>query len=56
MCDITPGENSKEALVCSLTHLEVIGDDSLAREMRTYQQERSRKLSSQDTPRRGGRQ
>lgn len=55
MCDITPDVNSREALVCSLTHLQVVGDDSLAREMRAYQQERSRKLGSQDTPRRGGR-
>ena len=55
MCDITPGENSKAALVCSLTHLEVVGEDALAREMRAYQQERSRKLGSQDTPRHGGR-
>ena len=55
MFDITPGKNSKAALVCSLTHLEVVGDDSLAREMRTYQQERSRKLGSRDTPQRGGR-
>lgn len=55
MCDITPDVNSREALVCSLTHLHVVGDDSLAREMRAYQQERSRKLGSQDTPRRRGR-
>ncbi len=46
MCDITPSENSKVALVCSLTHLEVVGDDPLAGEMRSYQQERGRKLSS----------
>ncbi len=54
MCDITPDENSKAALVCSLTHLEVVGDDSLAREMRKYQRERSQKLGSQlplDSPR-----
>jgi hypothetical protein len=55
MCDITPHVNSGEALVCSLTHLEVVGDDSLAREMRAYQQQRSRKLGRQDTPRRGAR-
>ncbi len=47
MCDITPAENSKVALVCSLTHLEVVGDDPLAGKMRSYQQERGRKLSSQ---------
>jgi hypothetical protein len=55
MCDITPDENSKAALVCSLTHVEVVGDDALAREMRAYQQERSRKLSSQDPSRHIGR-
>lgn len=55
MCDITPGENSKAALVCSLTHLEVVGDDTLARDMRSYQQERSRKLGSQAVLRRGNR-
>ncbi len=47
MCDITPSEKSKVALVYSLTHLEVVGDDPLAGEMRSYQQERGRKLSSQ---------
>jgi hypothetical protein len=55
MCDITPGENSKAALVCSLIHLEVLGDDALDREMRAYQQERSRKLGSQGTLRHGSR-
>lgn len=55
MCDITPSENSKAALVCSLTHLEVMGEDALAHEMRSYQQERSQKLSSQNPLRRGGR-
>ena len=46
MCDITLSENSKAVLICSLTHLEVVGDDALAGEMRSYQQERSQKLSS----------
>ncbi len=55
MCDITPAENSKVALVCSLTHLEVVGDDPLAGEMRSYQQERGRKLSSQRRSSHGGR-
>lgn len=55
MCDITPSENSKTALVCSLTHLEVVGEDALAHEMRSYQQQRSQKLSSQNPQRRGGR-
>jgi hypothetical protein len=55
MCDITPAENRKVALVCSLTHLEVVGDDPLAGEMRSYQQERGRKLSSQRRSSHGGR-
>lgn len=48
MCDITPADNSKAALVCSLTHLEVVGDDALSKEMRSYQQERSGMLSRQN--------
>jgi hypothetical protein len=55
MCDITLSENSKAALICSLTHLEVVGEDALADKNRSYQQERNRKLSSQNSPRRGGR-
>jgi hypothetical protein len=53
MCDITLSENSKAALVCSLTHLEVVGEDALAHEMRLYQQERSRKISNNPPMRRG---
>ena len=48
MCDITPAENSKTALVCSLTQLEVVGDDALSEEVRSYQQERNDKLSRQN--------
>lgn len=48
MCDITPADNSKAALVCSLTHLEVVGDDALSKEMRSYQQELSGMLSRQN--------
>jgi hypothetical protein len=55
MCDINPTENSKVALVCSLTHLEVVGDDPLAGDMRSYQQERGRKLSSLRLSSHGGR-
>lgn len=47
MCDITPAENSKTALVCSLTQLEVVGDDALSEEMRSYQQERNDMLIRQ---------
>lgn len=54
MCDITPAVNSKTALVCSLTYLEVVGDDPLAGEMRSYQKERSKKLRSQGASSHGG--
>jgi hypothetical protein len=55
MCDITPSDNSKTALVCSLTHLEVVGEDALAVELRSYQQERSGKISRQSSSSRGRR-
>lgn len=43
-CDITPKGRIKNAVICSLTQLEVMGTDALADEMRAYQQERIRKL------------
>jgi hypothetical protein len=50
MCDITPSENSKAVLVCSLTQLEVVGDDALSEGMRSYQQERNDMLSRRQKP------
>ncbi|MBN1305713.1 MAG: hypothetical protein JXA13_14845 [Anaerolineales bacterium] len=46
-CGITPPGKYKEAIVCSLTHLEVMGKSRLAEAMRTYQIERERKLAEQ---------
>jgi hypothetical protein len=52
MCDVTPqgAEAKKEAVVCSLTHLRVDSRHPLAGEIRTYQQERTRKLAQQGGP------
>jgi hypothetical protein len=44
-CDITPKGRAKNAVICSLTQLEVLGTDALAEEMRAYQQERIKKLA-----------
>jgi hypothetical protein len=35
-------------VVCSLTHLEIVGASPLAEEMRRYQEIRKRKLAQQD--------
>jgi len=47
-CDVTPPGKHKEAIVCSLTHLEIVGATPLAEEMRRYQEIRKRKLAQQD--------
>lgn len=44
-CDITPKGREQNAVICSLTQLEVIGTDALAGEMKAYQQERIKKLA-----------
>jgi hypothetical protein len=43
-CDVTPKGRTEKAFICSLTQLEVIGDDDLAQEMKTYQQKRIKSL------------
>jgi len=43
-CDVTPSEDAKEAIVVSITHLRVPSRHPLAKEIREYQQERTRKL------------
>ena len=43
-CDITP-KGRENAVICSLTQLEVMGTDALAEEMRAYQQERIKNLA-----------
>ena len=45
MCDVTPGAMSKEAVVCSLTHLRVHPKHPLASEIRAYQETRTRRLA-----------
>jgi len=47
-CDVTPPGKHKKAVVCSLTHLEIVGTTALAEEMRHYQEIRKRKLAQQD--------
>ncbi len=53
MCEITP-DGSKNAVLCSLTHVEISGDHPLASEIQAYQQTRTRKLAAlgADKPRR----
>ncbi|MEO8354842.1 MAG: hypothetical protein ABI621_02915 [Chloroflexota bacterium] len=44
-CDITPKGREKNAVICSLTQLDVLGTDALAEEMRAYQKERVKNLA-----------
>lgn len=44
-CDITPKGQTQDAFICSLTQLEVMGDDDLAQEMKAYQQKRLKSLA-----------
>ena len=46
-CDITPSDQSQQVMLCSLTHLEVVGDRPLAKEMRAYQKRRATKLAKE---------
>lgn len=48
MCDITPPGKHRQAVISSLTHLEIIGSNPLADEMRLYQERRSGNLARQD--------
>jgi hypothetical protein len=43
-CDVTLSEDAKEAIVVSITHLRVPTRHPLAKEIREYQQERTRRL------------
>jgi hypothetical protein len=45
LCDITP-DGSKSAVLCSLTHVEILADHPLAAEIQAYQQARIRKLAA----------
>lgn len=44
-CDITPKGREKTPVICSLTQLQVMGNDALAEEMKIYQQERIKNLA-----------
>lgn len=44
-CDITRKGREDTPVICSLTQLEVTGNDPLAEEMKAYQQERLRNLA-----------
>ena len=44
-CDITPRGRENTPIICSLTQLELTGNDVLAGEMKAYQQERIRNLA-----------
>jgi hypothetical protein len=45
MCDVTPSAESKEVVVCSLTHLRVHPKHPLAGAIRAYQEARTRRLA-----------
>jgi hypothetical protein len=45
MCDVTPAQDAKEAVVVSLTHLLVSAHHPLAQEIRAYQRERARRIA-----------
>lgn len=45
MCDVTPAQNAKEAVVVSLTHLLIPAHHPLAQEIRAYQRERTRRIA-----------
>ncbi len=49
VCDITRSGESTEVVLCSLTHLAIIGHTPLEREMRSYQRKRSAKLARQQS-------
>jgi hypothetical protein len=45
MCDVTPAQDTREAVVVSLTHLLVPAHHSLSQEIRAYQRERARRIA-----------
>ena len=47
-CDVTPPEMEKTPIICSLTQLRVTAKCPLAKEIRAYQRERTRKLARAD--------
>ena len=51
MCDVTLSQDAKEALLVSITHLRIDPRHPLAREIRAYQRERTRRLAQAGGPR-----
>jgi len=51
VCDVTPSPDAKEAIIVSIIHLRVDARHPLAREIRAYQRERTRRLAQVDRPR-----
>ena len=47
-CDLGIIGNSKEVVLCPLTHLSISPRHALAKEIRTYQRERTKKLERQN--------
>ena len=47
-CDLGLIGKSKEVLLCSLTHVSISPRHALAKEIRTYQRERTKKLERQN--------
>ena len=45
MCDVTLSEEAKEAIIVSITHLRVSSRHPLAKEIREYQMERTRRIA-----------
>ncbi|HUX75787.1 MAG TPA: hypothetical protein VMY40_03990 [Anaerolineae bacterium] len=45
MCDVTLSRDAKEALLVSITHLRIDPRHPLAREIRAYQKERTKRLT-----------
>ncbi len=44
-CDVTLSEDAKEAIIVSITHLRVRSRHPLAKEIRAYQRERTRRIA-----------
>jgi hypothetical protein len=45
MCDVTQTKDAKNAIVISLTHLRVAPHHPLAKDIRAYQQQRTRRIA-----------
>ena len=48
MCDVTPTKDAREAYVVSLTHLRIVPNHPLSRDIRAYQRERVRRIAQSE--------